>query len=154
MKGIREAWRAWDRALSYRCQEHQGRGSRGLMYLRTLPYFKTDEEQILISNIIRPSSQPVMATLILLRRPLAMSAIGLGITTAFAMHSFHRSRPLLCDASPAARNLSNTFRTYSEDARVPIFRNGRPNPAAYRQLSAGSISGMSWNPLPWPLGDL
>ena len=85
-----------------------------------------------------------MATVLLVRRPLLtpMSIIGLGITTAFASHPFCRPRPLLCDASPAASNLSSAYRTYSEDAKVPVFRNGRPNPAAYRQLSAGSVSGM------------
>jgi len=83
-----------------------------------------------------------MASLLILRRPLlAPFSLGLGITTAFAAHSIYKPRPLLCDASPAARNISDAFHTYSHEAKVPVFRNGRPNPAAYRQLSAGSICG-------------
>lgn len=40
--------------------------------------------------------------------------------------------------------VSESFKTYSRDAKVPVFRDGRPNPQAYRQISAGSIAGM-WN---------
>lgn len=81
-----------------------------------------------------------------LRSPLAL---GLGFTAAFATHqAYALRRPLLCDSSPAAR-VQDTFRTYSDEARVPVFRHGRPNPAAYRQLSAGSILGM-WG---WMIGE-
>lgn len=38
--------------------------------------------------------------------------------------------------------VSESFKAYSRDARVPVFKNGRPNPQAYRQISAGSIVGM------------
>ena len=87
----------------------------------------------------------MMTSTFLFRRPLSTQiSIGLGITTAFATHSFYRPRPLLCDASPTARNISENFRLYSEEAKVPVFRNGRPNPAAYKQLSAGSICGMAY----------
>lgn len=37
--------------------------------------------------------------------------------------------------------VSESFKTYSRDAKVPVFKNGRPNPQAYGQLSAGSIFG-------------
>lgn len=88
------------------------------------------------------NSLPFMASLLILRRPLlAPFSLGLGITTAFAAHSIYKPRPLLCDASPAARNISDALHTYSHEAKVPVFRNGRPNPAAYKQLSAGSICG-------------
>lgn len=38
--------------------------------------------------------------------------------------------------------VSESFKTYSRDAKVPVFKDGRPNPAAYRQISAGSMIGM------------
>ena len=37
--------------------------------------------------------------------------------------------------------VSESFKTYSRDAKVPVFKDGRPNPQAYRQISAGSIVG-------------
>ena len=37
--------------------------------------------------------------------------------------------------------VSESFKTYSRDAKVPVVRDGKPNPAAYRQVSAGSILG-------------
>lgn len=76
--------------------------------------------------------------MLLLMRPVT---IGLGLTTAFVAHSFYRSRPLLCESSGS--NSAGLLRKYSEDAKVPVFRNGRPNPAAYKQISAGSILGRS-----------
>ena len=83
-----------------------------------------------------------MTILVLLRRPgFAPLSFGLGITTTFAAYSRTASRPLRCDASPMIRDVPDTFRSYSEEAKVPIFRNGRPNPAAYKQLSVGSICG-------------
>ena len=82
-----------------------------------------------ISLLVRPT----------LRSPLAL---GLGVTAVFATHQINSlRRPLLCDASPAAR-VQDTFRTYTAEAKVPVFKNGRPNPAAYRQISAGSIIGV------------
>ena len=79
-----------------------------------------------------------MTALLLLRRPgLAPLSLGLGIAT----YSFTAPRPLRCDPSPKTRNVPDTFRVYSDEAKVPVFRNGRPNPAAYKQLSAGSICG-------------
>ena len=94
-----------------------------------------------------------MTALHLLRRPgLAPLSLGLGITTTFATYSINALRPLRCDAPPT-RNVPDAFRAYSEEAKVPVFRNGRPNPAAYKQLSAGSICGTpcscSLNPEAW-----
>ena len=84
----------------------------------------------------------IMTALLLLRRPgLTPLSLGLGITATFATYSFTALRPLRCDASPTTRNVLNNFHTYPEEAKVPIFRNGRPNPAAYKQLSAGSVCG-------------
>jgi len=96
-----------------------------------------------LSTFAHPSTHcPIMASLLILRRPLpAPFSLGLGITTAFAAHSIYKPRPLLCDASPAARNISDAFHTYSHEAKVPVIRNGRPNPAAFKQLTAGSICG-------------
>lgn len=83
-----------------------------------------------------------MASLLILRKPvLTPFSLGLGFTAAFTAHSLYKPRPLLCEASPAAQSISSTLHTYSRDAKVPVFRNGRPNPNAYKQLSAGSICG-------------
>lgn len=43
--------------------------------------------------------------------------------------------------------VSESLRTYSTDAKVPVFKDGRPNPRAYKQLSAGSILGALLRPL-------
>ena len=40
------------------------------------------------------------------------------------------------------KTVSESFKTYSRDAKVPVLKDGRPNPQAYRQISAGSILGM------------
>ena len=106
------------------------------LYLHSFPAFR---------SFLLNQPRTMMTSTFLFRRPLSTPiSIGLGITTAFATHSLYRSRPLLCDASPTARNISENFRLYSEEAKVPVFRNGRPNPAAYKQLSAGSICGMAY----------
>ncbi|KAI9874544.1 MAG: hypothetical protein M1830_009635 [Pleopsidium flavum] len=82
-----------------------------------------------------------MASLLLLRRPLT---IGLGLTTFCATYSLlqpaRQSRLLYCDsyASPIASSLGS----YSRDAKVPVVKGGRPNPAAYKQISSGSILGL------------
>ena len=39
-------------------------------------------------------------------------------------------------------SVSESFKSYSRDAKVPVFKDGRPNPRAYRQVTAGSIVGM------------
>ena len=81
-----------------------------------------------------------MATL-LLRRPLTL---GLGLTSAFTFHSLLQSqsrRPLLCETSTGVR--SDSFNTYERDAKVPVIKNGKVNTAAYKQISSGSILGMS-----------
>ena len=82
-----------------------------------------------------------MASLLLLRRPFFTPfSIGLGITTAFAAHTYYRPRLLYCETATAS--ISDTFRTYSREARTPVVKNGRANPAAYKQISSGSILGM------------
>ena len=81
-----------------------------------------------------------MASLLLFRRPLLSPVfIGIGLTAIFAARPFSNSRVLYCDASPSP---SSPFRNYAEDARVPVVRNGRINPVAYKQISGGSILGM------------
>lgn len=92
-----------------------------------------------------------MATLHLLRtRPLFSLGIGLGISSLFATQALYRQRPLLCEGPGATplTTVSESFKTYSRDAKVPVFKDGRPNPAAYRQISAGSIIGM-WSEGGW-----
>lgn len=86
-----------------------------------------------------------MASILLLRRPILSPltlGLGLGLTTLYAAHSLqlHRPQRLLCDSSPT---LAGSFRTYQQEAKVPVVRNGRPNPAAYKQISSGSILGTS-----------
>ncbi|KAK4697315.1 hypothetical protein P7C71_g756, partial [Lecanoromycetidae sp. Uapishka_2] len=86
-----------------------------------------------------------MASLHLLRtRPIFSLGIGLGISSLFATQVLHRQRPLLCEGPGATpmTTVSESFRTYSRDAKVPVFKDGRPNPAAYKQISAGSIIDM------------
>lgn len=85
------------------------------------------------SPTLFPLLNTTSAVMLLSLRPLTL---GLGLTAAFAAHSFHRSRPLLCESLAAS-----SLRTYSDETKVPVFRNGRPNPAAYRQISAGSLLG-------------
>ena len=81
-----------------------------------------------------------MASILLLRRPLA---IGLGLTSFCATYSLlqpsRQSRLLYCDSY--ATPLSSSLHSYSTNAQVPVVKKGRPNPAAYKQISSGSILG-------------
>lgn len=82
-----------------------------------------------------------MAFLLLFRRPLLTPlSLGLGLSTAFVAHNFYTDarRPILCE-SPSLE--SSTFRNYKQDAKVPIVKQGRANPAAFKQISSGSILG-------------
>lgn len=90
-----------------------------------------------------------MASLLLPRsRPLFSLTLGLGLSTLYATQTLSRPKPLLCEAAGATplTTVTESFRTYSQsrDAKVPVFKDGRPNPRAYRQISAGSIAGMFW----------
>jgi len=70
--------------------------------------------------------------------------LGLGLTTAYAAHSFLRPSPsqyLYCDGSPSPVASSKDW-SYSHNANTPVVANGRPNPAAYKQISSGSILGL------------
>ena len=85
-----------------------------------------------------------MASLLLSRsRPLFSLTLGLGLSSLYATQALYRHKPLLCEASGATplTTVSESFKTYSQDAKVPVFKDGRPNPQAYRQISAGSILG-------------
>lgn len=89
-----------------------------------------------------------MAAIHLLRtRPGLTSftlSLGLG-TTFFAQQNLWRQGPLLCDSAPGATpatTLSESLQAYQHDAKVPVFQNGRPNPRAYSQISAGSMLGV------------
>jgi len=92
-----------------------------------------------IKTSIVPISKE-MASLLLLRRPLA---IGLGLTsfcTTYALlQPSRQSRLLYCDSY--ATPLSSSLHSYSTNAQVPVVKKGRPNPAAYKQISSGSILG-------------
>lgn len=81
-----------------------------------------------------------MASLLLTRRPfLTPFTLTLGLSTAFAAHAVGRPRLVYCDGPVAT--VSDSVRTYSRDAKVPVVKGGRPNPAAYKQISSGSILG-------------
>ncbi|MCJ1247253.1 hypothetical protein MMC30_004467 [Trapelia coarctata] len=80
-----------------------------------------------------------MASLLLFRRPLlAPLSVGLGLSTAFFAHNSFR-RPILCDSGSIG---SNSFQTYQRDAKVPVVKQGQVNPAAFKQISSGSILGL------------
>ena len=87
-----------------------------------------------------------MASFLLLprSRPLFSLTLGLGLSSLYATQSLYRQKPLLCETAGATPldTISDNFNTYSRDAKVPVFKNGRPNPQAYGQISAGSILGM------------
>ena len=85
-----------------------------------------------------------MASFLLPRsRPLFSLTLGLGLSSLYATQTLYRQKPLLCEAPGAAplTTVSESFKTYSQDAKVPVFKGGRPNPQAYGQISAGSIAG-------------
>lgn len=77
-------------------------------------------------------------------RPVFSLTLGLGFSSLYATQALYRPKPLLCEAAGATptATVSEGFRTYSRDAKVPVFKGGRPNPRAYGQISAGSIAGM------------
>ena len=94
----------------------------------------------------------MVSPFLLIRRPFQMTtplSLCLGFSTAFLLSQQAILRPRLayCDSpSPIARPsspVSEGLHSYTRDAKVPIFLDGgRPNPAAYRQISAGSILGL------------
>ena len=71
--------------------------------------------------------------------PIFPLALGLGISTL----AFTRRRPLLCDTAGATplTTASESFKTYTRDAKVPVWKDGRVNPGAIRQSSSGSVLG-------------
>lgn len=86
-----------------------------------------------------------MASFLLPRsRPLFSLTLGLGLSSLYATQALQRQKPLLCEAqgTTPVGSVSESFKTYSRDAKVPVFKNGRPNPRAYRQISSGSIVGL------------
>lgn len=52
-------------------------------------------------------------------------------------------RPLLLDSATASPLSSKdwSYSQYQRDAQVPVTKNGRMNPAVFKQISAGSILG-------------
>lgn len=85
-----------------------------------------------------------MASFLLPRsRPLFSLTLGLGLSSLYFTQDIYRRRPLLCEASGASptATVADSFKTYTRDAKVPVFKDGRPNPQAYRQISTGSIVG-------------
>ena len=84
-----------------------------------------------------------MASLLLpCRRPI-LSLVGVGLTSIYSSKAIYRQVPLRCDAPGATpmTTVSESLKTYSEDAKVPIIKDGRLNPDAYKQISAGSMLG-------------
>ena len=77
------------------------------------------------------------------RHPLPILTLGLGLSSLFLLTPRFR-RPLLCDSATGSTPLttaSESFRTYTRDAKVPVWKDGRVNPGAYRQISSGSLLG-------------
>ncbi|KAF6223553.1 hypothetical protein HO133_000396 [Letharia lupina] len=86
-----------------------------------------------------------MASFLLPRsRPLFSLTLGLGLSSLYASQALYRQKPRLCEGPGATplTTVSESFKAYSRDAKVPVFKDGRPNPRAYRQISAGSIVGL------------
>jgi hypothetical protein len=79
-----------------------------------------------------------MASLLL--RPSAL-VVGLSFSSVLLAPLALRPRPLLlrCDASPEP--LAGREWLYTRDARTPVRSQGRWNPQALKQVSAGSILG-------------
>lgn len=79
-----------------------------------------------------------MASLLL--RPSAL-VVGLSFSSVLLAPLALRPRPLLlrCDASPEP--LAGREWSYTRDARTPVRSQGRWNPQALKQVSAGSILG-------------
>lgn len=80
-----------------------------------------------------------MASLLL--RPSAL-VVGLSFSSVLLAPLALRPRPLLlrCDASPEP--LAGREWSYTRDARTPVRSQGRWNPQALKQVSAGSILGL------------
>ncbi|MCJ1275609.1 hypothetical protein MMC21_003412 [Puttea exsequens] len=88
-----------------------------------------------------------MASLYLLRtqsRPFATAIVGLGLSSLVLSQNIFQRRALLCEGPGATplTTLSERFKTHERDTRVPIVKDGRLNPQAYGQVSAGSICGL------------
>lgn len=79
-----------------------------------------------------------MASLLL--RPSAL-VVGLSFSSVLLAPLALRPRPLFlrCDASPEP--LAGREWSYTRDARTPVRSQGRWNPQALKQVSAGSILG-------------
>ena len=88
---------------------------------------------------------PPLRRSFLISSPLSLCLGASTILLASQTALLHPRIPL-AHCEPASNSSSTTgsemFHTYTRDAKVPIFKNGRPNPAAYRQISAGSILGL------------
>lgn len=80
-----------------------------------------------------------MASLLL--RPSAL-VVGLSFSSVLLAPLALRPRPLFlrCDASPEP--LAGREWSYTRDARTPVRSQGRWNPQALKQVSAGSILGL------------
>ncbi|KAI9805106.1 MAG: hypothetical protein M1825_000940 [Sarcosagium campestre] len=75
------------------------------------------------------------------------SPLGLSLTfsTAFATKTLLSPSPLQllhCDSSRGASSSTSDW-SYKRTAQTPVFKDGRPNPMAYRQISSGSILGLA-----------
>ena len=107
------------------------------------PIIQVPQEPSLLLGY-HPSIEESMATHLLSRgRPLFSFSVGLGLTSLGATKSFYCQSPLRCDAASTSplTTVSESFKSHSEDVKVPLFKNGRPNSHAYKQISAGSILG-------------
>lgn len=76
----------------------------------------------------------------------AFFGIGLGLGTTLLLPTLHSRRSLLyLDSSPSTGLSAKdwSFSQYSRDAKAPVVKKGQLNPKAVRQISTGSILGMS-----------
>ena len=84
--------------------------------------------------LLRTAIRPAPSFFSRAQRPLLV-AFGLSLP-------FLQPRPVTyCDVSPAA-DFSSSGYSHSKDAKTPLAREGRLNPAAIKQISLGSILGL------------
>lgn len=79
-----------------------------------------------------------MASSIFFRPLVRPQTIGLGLAVTLTTFHITQQRPLRLDSNPILSKDS-----YRANARTPIVRNGQLTAGAVRQISSGSIVGMS-----------
>jgi hypothetical protein len=88
-------------------------------------------------------SKETMASL-LLRPLLRPQTLGLGLGLSLVTYHTIHQRPIRLDSGPILSGDS-----HRRNAQVPVVRNGHLNPVAVRQISSGSIIGMTVKSIRW-----